>query len=308
MAATILIYGESGTGKTADVGGLALYIWEKTGKKTRLVSTDSGGWQSVQGFVDAGLIEVFSLGGVRSPASAIRKIAKGMWPKVPNAPSPVWQQDLNDVGAIAVDSISGLASLLMREQVTEGRKIGEDIVARFDIEGEVFGNPGRAHYGFIQREVDGLLAAASFLPIERVLFTALEAKGDDQISKQVVYGPATIGKASVDKIPAMVGDLLHYDTATVKEGGKERQIFRAWFQRHPDTLTGVHYPAKPRLQKEVMEKLCAKYPEGYFVRGMKVEEGGIYTYLKVLDELRISPAEEIRAMMARVAASRNPPG
>ena len=50
MAATILTYGESGTGKTADVGGLALYIWEKTGKKTRLVSTDSGGWQSVQGF------------------------------------------------------------------------------------------------------------------------------------------------------------------------------------------------------------------------------------------------------------------
>ncbi len=63
-ANTHLIYGESGTFKTTAIGFFAEYIWRKYGKRTRLVSADGGGWFPVQKYVDAGIIEPYSVSGL----------------------------------------------------------------------------------------------------------------------------------------------------------------------------------------------------------------------------------------------------
>ena len=56
MARTGLIYGESGTFKTTQIGTLARYIYRRTGKPIRLISADLGGWGPIQQEIDAGLI------------------------------------------------------------------------------------------------------------------------------------------------------------------------------------------------------------------------------------------------------------
>lgn len=40
---TLVCYGPTGSRKTSQIGEFAKYIYEKTGKVTRLVSTDGGG-------------------------------------------------------------------------------------------------------------------------------------------------------------------------------------------------------------------------------------------------------------------------
>jgi hypothetical protein len=52
-----LIYGAGGTTKTSDIGWAALWYYQHTGKKSRLVSGDGGGWEPVQPLVDQGINE-----------------------------------------------------------------------------------------------------------------------------------------------------------------------------------------------------------------------------------------------------------
>src|SRR5712664_596051 len=56
-----LLYGESGVGKTENLGLAALYVWEKYGKISRLVSADGGGWKPLQPYIDLGIIVPLSI-------------------------------------------------------------------------------------------------------------------------------------------------------------------------------------------------------------------------------------------------------
>src|SRR6266566_2598144 len=58
---TMVLYGPTGSRKTSQIGEFAKYIYEKTGKITRLVSTDGGGWAPIQDLINAGVIDAWRL-------------------------------------------------------------------------------------------------------------------------------------------------------------------------------------------------------------------------------------------------------
>jgi len=57
MAELILVYGGTGSFKTAQLKFLAKYAYKAWGKRTRLASCDGGGWKPLESSVKAGLIE-----------------------------------------------------------------------------------------------------------------------------------------------------------------------------------------------------------------------------------------------------------
>ena len=55
---TILGYGRTNSGKTANLGKLAEHVMTTTGKRTRLYTGDLGGTATIQPHIDLGIVDV----------------------------------------------------------------------------------------------------------------------------------------------------------------------------------------------------------------------------------------------------------
>jgi hypothetical protein len=312
---SIVTYGPTGVRKTSQIGEFAEYIYEKTGKPTRLYTADGGGYGVIQDYVNAGIIIPWRFSPEKNPLPAIVKASKGAWPKKlvnginvggiviePDHSKPgAGVEAFKDVGAIAVESWYSIAELLMADVISKGRKISEDVVSMFEEDGIKFGASSRGHYGWAQKTLLGLIRNFAALPVERVLFTSVESKGEDKLTKVLTYGPMAAGSAITAIIPTYVGDCLHFEDF-VESGGADpgnpkqnlvRSRVKVWFQQHPDSQSpNIMWPAKSRIVPAKLGEFRAKVgANGYFVlpdaeAGKPVDtHGGLYKYLKAQDEL-----------------------
>ena len=323
---TLILYGPTGARKTSQLGEFAKYVYEKTGKVTRLISMDGGGWGPIQDYINVGIIEAWRIVEEENPKRAIIKASRGLWPdklvnglRVGGATEPAPSnraKALSNVGAYAVEGLTSIASALMRDMVSKGQRSSEDVVSKFTESesdglggGETFGAPSRSHYGFTQNMILDIIRNFSALPVERVAYTALEGKGEDKF-KSLQYGPQVAGQALTATIPQYVGDCLHFEDFMVDKGvdptnAKQKlqeMNVRAWFTSHPDTATGVMWPAKARIipaKVEEFRKLMGA--EGYFILS---KDKNLYTYLKAQDEMLRTGSVELVEWKKRIDASR----
>jgi hypothetical protein len=340
---TMVIYGPTGSHKTMSIGDFAKYIYEKTGKKTRLISMDGGGWAPIQDYINAGIIDPWRMVEEPSPRAAIIKASRGAWPdSIKNglrASSTITEPSqgnrakaLKDVGAYAIEGWSSISTSVMRDMVSKDIRGSEDVVevAYENLDGSVlagqelalakktghlpegsekFGAPSRSHYGLAHNFMLDMIRNFGALPLERILYTSLEGRGQDKITKALVYGPDVVGQAMTFKLPTLVGDCLHFEDYTENKGeatGNPGQKLvevgvRIWFTQHPDAQTGAMWPAKPRV-------VGAKYDEfrkrlgkdGYFLW----KRGALAEYLRIQDELLSSASNELREWKAAIDAAR----
>ena len=81
---SILCYGKSGSAKTSQIRYIAEYVFEKYGKRTRMITSDAGSlWSPVQDLVDAGIVVplLFPTDPAYNPLSTMRKLRRGEWPE-----------------------------------------------------------------------------------------------------------------------------------------------------------------------------------------------------------------------------------
>lgn len=298
-AKSAIIYGESGTFKTTSVGQMAKYIYEKTGKTTRLVSGDGGGWDAIQPLIDLKIIEAYNVVAVERPLGVLWNIAKGFWPTISKgkleltAPTPeTWQK----VGAYACEGLTSFGDVIMSDMLRrDDIRLPEQPKDSQVTDGvETWRFSGRSHYGFIQDRLYDFVRQFGMLPVEMVLWTALEGKTQEENTTNSIYGPAIKGKASIAKSPAWFGDCIHHESIMrdeINEATKARVVttkVRAYFQRHPDPDTGIHYPAKARVPPSQVGKLLEKFPGGFYTLSL---EAGFDLLLKAEDELLAAGTE-----------------
>ncbi len=321
--ATSLLYGGSGNRKTSQIGNFARHVYQTTGKRTRLITADTGGYEPIQDYVDAGLIEVFELTKTRNPMPTVRRLAAGQWAdhnevvefgltnpgstlgtdKLKQL-SAMWSSaGLEDVGAYAIEGITSISEMVMKNLVQKGHVINGEGVNGVLEEGMSIGAAPRTYYGVVQQFVVEMFTNFPLLPVHRILYTAHESRGVDGLTDTPVFGPASVGKAMTASIPKYVGDLLHAEAvplqADPKKPGNETLEVRCYFVNHPDserrTLT---WPAKARVQPSQMTELLKQFPGGYVLLN---HDNGLDTYLQALAGLRGNAAEGVKQWMASVA-------
>lgn len=324
---TMILYGPTGSRKTTQIGEYAKYIYERTGKTTRLVTCDGGGYSPIQDLVNAGIIIPWRINEEKNPKVALVKASRGAWPdaihnglrasKLITEPGYLDRgayMEKNNVGAYAIESWASIGQLIISDLVSRGQKISEDIVGSFtettEYGSESFGAPAKSHFGFVQNFILGLIRNFSSIPVERVLYTSIEGKGEDRLTKQLQYGPQVAGNAITASVPTYVGDCLHFEDFTEDIGPDplnpsqklvESKV-RVWFTQHPDLTTKVMWPAKPRV-------VGAKYSEfrdrmgknGYFVLG---KDSNLGTYLRLQDDILTSSSDAARAWKADIDSKR----
>lgn len=339
MAELICVYGGTGSFKTAQLHFLAKYTYERWGKFTRLASCDGGGWKPLDPDIEAGLIEAWSVSAIENPRSIMRKLSQGYWPEVvtlngqhkivlrPSTPE-TWKR----IGCIAHEGLTSTANVIMRDalnkqMVVAGDQRGERGAISFDEKVNVIDSSGReavsvekysfatqGNYNDAQRAVYDFTTNYRSLPCPLVYFTALEARGEEEDTKKTIIGPAVIGKAMTSQVGTWVGDLIHAEdyfetvpdpTHKPGQGEKQRtmQISKAryWFIRHPDPITGMLFPAKPRVAPEFIPELLKAFPGGYFEPTPQV---GLDAYLKLVDAIQLKAGGSIKEWMKATDAAR----
>jgi hypothetical protein len=312
----LCLYGGSRTGKTTQLGELAKYIWKRYRKKTRLITAEVGNNQPLTPHIKAGLIEVFPINEtVSDVAATLKGLYNGSWyPVIPkeiagNTVKKLTPRTLNgleagEVGAYFIEGLTSLSERLIRNLASKGIKIGQDAVGTFNeasiTDGqdlEKFGSPAMAHFGWVQNYMADLIAGFTALPVELVVFTAHESKGDDALDSTPVYGPGLVGKKATPQLPWKLGDLFHLDIINVPGKGTTPTSTsrRLYFFEHTDAINGsILWKASPRLTPSQTRALKSAFSEGY----LDLDKESIVRYYEFREQLAISEEEEIRKMMA----------
>lgn len=297
-ASSVLIYGESGSAKTTSAKFLAKYIYEKTGKTTRLITADGGGTDPIQPEIDAGLIDVFNISQLEEPIATMRKLSRGQWPLQDGKLGAV---DTSQIGAYVIEGLTSIGDLVIRDFRLKGTKLSQEPGFKFQEGGETFYGSNMTYYGFAQEFLQEIAGSFNTLDVDRILWTALESRGEDGDTRMLVYGPTIVGKKSLAKAPAWFGTCIHHEVLT-KETGKVDQStktkileteIRGYFTKHPDNL-GIIFPAKTRLSSEAIPELLKKFPNGYFP--ITLTEG-LDNYLKAEENLTTTRGADVRAWM-----------
>jgi len=295
MARTILIYGESGTFKSSNLGEIAEYLLSRFGGITRLLTADSG-VAPMQEQIDRGVIQYWDITTAKSPMGLFRKALRGYWPdKLVNGKAdensfrPTTAEEWRGISGVFVEGITRVADVMMQDLREKGRDTGEPLQAKFQDSGVNFAQASRGTYGFVQTYSQDWIGELKTLPVPWVVVTAHEGKGEDLVSKKTVFGPAIVGKAGTDKVCGWFENSIHTESYKIQVKGevKPREGVRGCFVRHSDAEVGnVYWPAKLGLPPKAMAGVIKKFPNGYVAFRMNSEgvyTSGMHTLMEAID-------------------------
>jgi hypothetical protein len=332
---TICLYGSTDTAKTTQIGFLSLYLYKKYKKPLRLVSADTGGgWKSIQKYVDAGLVIPYSIRNEPNPLLALHKIVQGYWPMdMENGERKTgrFAKDLSNVSSYAFEGLTSISDLIMNHM--SGKKLSQDSAYKVTIDAsgleiissgkddtrtqfskekwtddkglalgtEVIGTAAQAHYGFVQDKVPIIMEKSWDLPVELVIWTAHEAVGEDNVNGATVRGPALVGKKGTSKLGRKVGMMIHSTKVGKVVANQPSSVeLRYYFVTHADvTNPMLTWPAKPRVDSEVIPSLLEKFKGGYFVPTVHAGSG-IDGYLEVEESLTAKGVDELKELIKKL--------
>lgn len=243
------VFGSTGTGKTHFVAEAAKRVWDKYGKRTRYVGGDTGGFDTLGDLVEDGIVIPFVVANDPHPIETLDKVAQGWWP---DANGVLVRAEIGDVGLYAFEGLTSFGDIMMRHLSRTKTRLSQDPAYTY-LDGKTeFSGTNMSYYGEIQNRIYDLVVKSSVLPVERVIWTALEGRGEEEGTKAPTYGPSIVGKKSTGKAGQWFGNMVHLemlvsevvDPSTKQVHLNQRRVM--YLQPHADPLTKIPFPAKVR--------------------------------------------------------------
>ena len=293
----LLLYAEGGAGKSSQAAKAADWIWEKRGLRTRVVNADGGGTQGVfQSLIDKGACDYWDVDtwDQSSIFEMLDLATKGWWPsdpEVPNspleetfpqyrectsckAPNPVTpgkqclkcgtvfgagtvlplRQRTGDIGCYIFEGMTAFGELLLRRL----RQINPEGGNFFTDEKYKISAPGKGHYGGAQTYLAQFVGNSRRLPVEMVLWTALEYKKDDD--GPPLYGPAGPGKVLTSACIPWFNAVLHLDVLAKMKGPVPEKDANGQLILERKLYLQAHFPPD-NVNTKFLCKMSAPYGE-----------------------------------------------
>lgn len=220
---TGLLTGATGSGKSSQLALLAQSLYQKTGLPLRIYHGDPGGYESLRPFITKGVIDLIDLFTV-SPWKPYEQAVKGL----------VWDPDTNGwgegsaVSGWAFEGLSSWCSLMaidIHNQAASGKNIGGSASLNVKMaDGAILTQLSQANFGQIQSRIKKLCWES--LNLQRgagegkvVIWTALDAEGEDEAGGQRVLGSKLIGKALTNEVAQWFNYTFHLER--LPQAGKE---------------------------------------------------------------------------------------
>jgi hypothetical protein len=236
---TILLFGRTNSGKTAQIGVLADYVRKTTGLLTRLYTADKGGTSTIEPQIQDGTISVVDIEAT-DPWIFLNNAALG---NVRDAAGK-WVPGKNDhVGLFAFESFRSIAEELLQycgDQATKGINIGGGPNVSFKVAGDgqtlTVGGGNQTHYRIVQERMTGEIWKSLRLPAPYILWSSSVSKDEDTTSSGKVLGPDVIGKALTAETPRWFHWTFRMDVLPAQMGKLERHLL--YLGTHADVGAG----------------------------------------------------------------------
>lgn len=257
---SIAVYGASGTGKTTQGEELARLVRSLLGedKVVRLASANADGWSVIQPAVDLGYIVPLWVPSRENLIQTIDRLTRGWWPLHPDDPKspmlpPDKQADLAKVGGTIFDSGTDFADLIMRYALGREAQPGSTFKLAAESASHVYkdGDKGdetgyaassKGMYGSDQNRMEQCMNQSKDIAGQFIMWTFLEDKGKDQVTKAAVYAPDVIGSAINGKVPSWFGRTVRLSMHLTDKG----VVRRMWLKNHFQAGDPVPYLANVR--------------------------------------------------------------
>lgn len=187
---TIALIGESGSGKTTQIGEYAKWIKKQRGLSSLLHCADMGGYDSLLPHVRAGILEIDEF----DPSSDV-------WEWVDQAAAGTGLAE--QTGMVAFDSGTSIGEGLLSAAAkasAQGVKIGSQNILRFTVGKKTIGANTESHYGVVQSYLLDQIWKSTWLTRRGIdvlwTFSVYRGEGADQ---SPILGPLLAGKALTGK-------------------------------------------------------------------------------------------------------------
>ena len=312
---TIILYGDSGLGKTTNAVEFAKLAYETTHKPVRLITAEGSSTIPFAPLINVGAVLPLYLMNAKTPLPAIRRLSRGDWPTKDDKGAWKWSPWDGSAGAYIIEGLTSLSELLLENQRDTQRMMAEQREKAFtEAEGGEnfsFAKSSMSNYDFVQCEMLRNLKAFGGLPVWRVLWTGHENKGEDEDTKMAIRGPGLVGKAKTGIVQKYCSVLLHLEgyneVKPFTEGTQKLSSVttrrRIWFTPHPDQLFDkITYPSKVTLPVDRLAELQQQFPHGYFEPSLKdgVLVNSLAEFIRAEDKLVQGATDKAAAWKAGI--------
>lgn len=281
---TILLYGRTNAGKTAQIGVLAEHVKKTLGKRTRLYTADRGSTKAIAPHIKLGLIDTVEIGPT-DPWIFLNKASKG---QIRDSQGKWVPGNLQDIGLVAFESFRSFAEELMMwqaDKAADGINIGGGSNISFTVqdgqESLKVGGSNMAHYKVVQDRMTREIWNSQKLDVPYILWTSSVSKDDGNISSGKILGPDVIGRALTEEVPRWFTYTYRIDVLPSKGDQPEKHIIYlgSTVDVGAGNATGLGNMRLP---------LDSKKPEKYaidpasIVAALEASEGGVDEATEVL--------------------------
>jgi hypothetical protein len=236
---TILLYGRTNSGKTAQIGELAEYVKKTEKKNTRLYTADKGGTDTIRPYIDLGIIEPVEMG-TTDPWIFLNKAVRGYV----RDSSGKWVPGKNDnIGMFAFESLRAIAEALMTnmaQKAAQNINIGGGANISFTVTGDgeslKISGSNMAMFGIAQNRITEEVWESQKLSAPFILWTSSVSKDEDTTAAGKILGPDVIGKALTAEVPRWFNLVFRIDVLPAQAGKPERHVL--YLGNHVDVGAG----------------------------------------------------------------------
>jgi hypothetical protein len=262
---SVLIYGDSGMGKSTHLAHAAEWLANRYGKPVRVVTIEPSSTIVFSPLVAQGKVELVFITPNDSVFRALRRLSKGEWPSEQG-----WRSWDGNVCAYIIEGMQSLGEALIEECRHNGYFKGEQKEVSVALDGEFIIPASRSMFGVVQSEIlDAIRGFSALDGLRYMLWSAHEAKGIEEDTGVPIRGPALVGTAKTASVPKYFSIVLHFDQFSRPVGTGENLIFeshwRVWLTSHPDPQQPhIKYPAKVVLPMAAKSLFNKQFPLPYF--------------------------------------------
>ena len=202
---SLLLYGDTGHGKSTLIAELATHLKVTTGKKTAVFLADKGSAKPYRALQRHGVVDIYTPTG-----NAWLWVNHALKGEVRSAQNEAHYDSVvsEDIGLIVHEGLTAYAEILMSalaEMSAQGQDVGGggawNVTIREGKDLLKLGTSNRAHYGVVQLQIrEGVLAATPDVPH---IYTAGVRRGESAQNTPIL-GPLVVGEALTSQLPRWV--------------------------------------------------------------------------------------------------------
>ena len=202
---SLLLYGDTGHGKSTLIAELATHLKVTTGKKTAVFLADKGSAKPYRALQRHGVVDIYTPTG-----NAWLWVNHALKGEVRSAQNEAHYDSVvsEDIGLIVHEGLTAYAEILMSalaEMSAQGQDVGGggawNVTIREGKDLLKLGTSNRAHYGVVQLQIrEGVLAAKPDVPH---IYTAGVRRGESAQNTPIL-GPLVVGEALTSQLPRWV--------------------------------------------------------------------------------------------------------